>query len=253
MNRASLQTAPDRLEREREFHNQRYADDQARQKRVGRFYEIAAPFYAKYQTRILSHARGAEVLEYGVGPGSDAFALAEQGARVTGIDISDTAVAIARREAERRGLQIDFQVNNAEATGFDNESFDLICGNGILHHLDLQKAIAEIYRLLRPGGGAVFVEPMGHNPFINLFRRMTPAIRSTDEHPLLHRDLQFIESQFKVYRAEFFALLSLSLSFAGPLRRNSSLRRVFAALDSCLFTVPVLRRQAWLVLMELAR
>jgi ubiquinone/menaquinone biosynthesis C-methylase UbiE len=63
---------------------------------------------------------------------------------------------------------------NAEATTFPDNSFDLICGSSILHHLNLDKACAEIRRILRPDGGAVFIEPLGHNPLINMFRKLTP-------------------------------------------------------------------------------
>jgi len=248
---SSTDNDPERLNREREFHNQRYADDAMRSNCVGRFYEISETFFAKYRERVLRDAGGARVLEYGVGAGSNAFALAEQGALVTGIDISETAVAIGERESMRRGLRIDFQVMNAEKTAFEDQSFDVVCGTGILHHLDLRKAIPEIRRLLRQGGYAVFVEPMGHNLLINLFRQMTPAIRSTDEHPLLKNDLRFIGSYFGTCRTEYFGLVSLATSFARPLRRNLRLRRFLEAVDRCLFTVPLMRRQAWLVLIEL--
>jgi SAM-dependent methyltransferase len=244
-------STPERLDREREFHNERYADDAKRANCVGRFYEVAETFYARYRERILSKSDGARVLEYGVGTGSEAFDLAAHGALVTGIDISETAVAAAERESMQRGLRINFQVMNAEETVFENQSFDIVCGTGILHHLDLRKAIPEIHRLLRPGGVAVFAEPMGHNPLINLFRRMTPSIRSADEHPLLQDDLRFMGSCFGSCRTEYFGLVSLAASFAGPLRRNLRLRRFLEAVDRCLFTVPLLRRQAWSVLIEL--
>jgi SAM-dependent methyltransferase len=241
----------ERLERERLFHNQRYADDTMRQNCVGRFYEASEAFFAKYRERILRGADGARVLEYGVGTSSDAFVLAEHGALVTGIDISETAVTVAERESISRGLRIDFQVMNAEKTAFEDQTFDIICGTGILHHLDLRKAIPEIRRLLRRGGFAVFVEPMGHNPLINIFRRMTPRIRSADEHPLLDHDLRFVGSFFGSCRTEYFGLASLATSVARPLRRNSNLRRFLEALDRRLFAFPLLRRQAWLVLIEL--
>jgi SAM-dependent methyltransferase len=241
----------ERLERERLFHNQRYADDAMRQNCVGRFYEVSEAFFAKYRERILRGVGGARVLEYGVGTSSDAFMLAEHGALVTGIDISETAVAVAERESISRGLRINFQVMNAEETAFEDQSFDVVCGTGILHHLDLRKAIPEIRRLLRQGGFAVFIEPMGHNPLINVFRHMTPKIRSADEHPLLKHDLRFIGSFFGSYRTEYFGLLSLAPSVARPLRRNLRLRRFLEAVDRCLFAAPLLRRQAWLVLIEL--
>jgi hypothetical protein len=150
-------TDSERLEREREFHNDRYADDALRQNRVGRPYESTETSCAKSNERILRH----------------------------------------------------------------------------------------------PVGPRVFVAPMGHNLLINLFRRMTPKIRTTDEHPLLMTDLQFIGSHFGTCRTEYFGLASLASSVARPLRRDLLLRHFREAVDRALFTLPLLRRQAWLVLLEL--
>jgi 2-polyprenyl-3-methyl-5-hydroxy-6-metoxy-1,4-benzoquinol methylase len=242
---------PGRLDREREFHNQRYSYDELRSHSVDRFYEVAEPFVARYVERVLHRAGRGKLLEYGVGTGSYAFALAEQGALVTGIDISETAVAIAKREAIKRGLRIDFQVMNAEETSFEDKSFDVVCGTGILHHLNVRKAILEIRRLLRPGGVALFVEPLGHNVLINHFRRRTPLMRSADEHPLLKDDLRLIGSHFGKCRTEYFGLVSLGSAFAGPLRRNLGLRRFLAAIDKVVLSIPLLRLQAWMVMIEL--
>jgi len=84
-----------------------------------------------------------------------------------------------------------------------------------------------------------------------LFRRMTPKMRTADEHPLLKSDLRFIGSYFEKCRTEYFGLVSLAANVAGPLRRNLRLRRVLEAVDRGLFAVPMLRQQAWLVLIEL--
>ena len=73
---------------------------------------------------------------------------------------------------------VRFQVMNAEVLEFPDASFDLVFGVAILHHLDLDTACAEFLRVLRPSGTAVFLEPLGHNPFINLVRWATPAART---------------------------------------------------------------------------
>src|SRR5438270_352918 len=83
------------------------------------------------------------------------------------IAMAPVAMEIARQQAEREGLAIDFAVMDAEHTTFPDASFDLIVGSGILHHLDLDRTYTEIARLLAPGGRAVFVEPLGHNALIN--------------------------------------------------------------------------------------
>jgi ubiquinone/menaquinone biosynthesis C-methylase UbiE len=248
---AQMKTDLDRVEREREFHDKRFADDTVRHQKLDRYYEASDTLFAKYKSRILENPAGAKVLEYGVGTGGCAFALAERGAFVTGIDISGTAIEIAKREAPKRGVQVEFRLMNAEQLDFGDNSLDMICGTGILHHLDLQKALPEIKCVLKPGGKAFFLEPMGHNPLIRLYRSLTPTLRSVDEHPLLMEDLRFICSHFQKSRTEHFGLLLICAAFTGRFRRSARLRGLLEAIDRRLFVVRFLRRQAWLVLLEL--
>src|SRR3546814_15436315 len=86
--------------------------------------------------------------------------------------------------ATETGLHATFSVDNAEQTSFPDASFDRIGGSGILHHLDLDSAYAEIARLLKPGGRAVFLEPLGHNPLYHAYRDRPPPMRTENENPL---------------------------------------------------------------------
>src|SRR3546814_18316951 len=76
---------------------------------------------------------------------------------------------------------------NAEAMTFPDDSFDLVFGSGIIHHLDIDRASGEIARVLRPGGRAVFIEPLGLNPAIALYRRFPPRALTPHDPPLLRR------------------------------------------------------------------
>lgn len=105
---------------------------------------------------------------------------------------------------------------DAEQLDFADSSFDLVCGGGILHHVDVDRLAAETARVLRPGGTALFLEPLGHNPLINLFRRITPRLRSDDERPLLERDLAGLGQYFAEVSVERSALLT---PLATPLMR----------------------------------
>ena len=155
------------------------------------YYSVVGASRAVYEDLLRARGAGRDVLEYGCGPGSYAFFLADLGASVLGIDISTTAIEQASAEARQRGAdRVEFRRLNAESLDLPDASFDLVCGTGILHHLDLTRAYAEIARTLRPGGSAVFIEPLGHNPLINRFRRRTRALRTEDEHPLRVEDLE---------------------------------------------------------------
>ena len=144
---------------------------------------------AFYEQAIRSRSRGARVLEYGCGPSAFVSALVDDAGELVGIDISDVAVMQATERAAREGRTARYQVMDAESLDFPDGSFDLVCSAAVLHHLDLRKAFREISRTLRPDGHAIFMEPLGHNPLINWYRRATPDLRTPDEHPLLMCDL----------------------------------------------------------------
>jgi ubiquinone/menaquinone biosynthesis C-methylase UbiE len=240
----------ERYESEREFHNRAFSEDV--RSSVGKFYSVIRSSRAFYERFLAERAPGARALEYGCGPGSYAFFLARQGAQVTGIDISETAIEQARAQARDEQLEIEFRVMNAERLEFPDDSFDLICGTGVVHHLDLRAAFAELARTMKPAGAAAFVEPLGHNPLINLYRSRTPGLRTQDEHPLLLRDLDLARSYFRVVEPHFFHLASLA---AVPFREQRWFGRLLGTLDAAdraLFRLPPLRRFAWQVVIVLS-
>lgn len=112
---------------------------------------------------LLGDLTGKEVLDYGCGMGEESIYLASLGARVTGIDISEVGVASLKKRAEYHKLDIKAYEMRVDPTSFSDESFDCVHGLGILHHVGIEAGLAEVRRLLRPGGIAVFLEPMGNN------------------------------------------------------------------------------------------
>jgi ubiquinone/menaquinone biosynthesis C-methylase UbiE len=99
--------------------------------------------------------RGQRVLDVGCGPGFWARHLTRLGVDYVGIDISPRSVALARRSLELHGLRGRIEVGNAEALPFDDESFDAVISEGVIHHTpDTRACIDEIHRVLRPGGRA---------------------------------------------------------------------------------------------------
>ena len=240
-----------RLQREAEFHDHVFTDDFRAE--ASRFYAVASKSKGLYRKRVLHACEGLDVLEYGCGPGSCAFDLARRGAHVTGIDISPGAIELARAQAASEGLeqQIEFEVMNAEALPLADHRFDRICGSGILHHLDVTRALAEIQRVLRPDGDAVFFEPLGHNPLINWYRRRTPAMRTVDEHPLMASDLRLLAAGFGRNRFSYHHLISLAAAMWDGRPGFGLLTGLLGALDRCVLTLPWIRRQAWIVIAEL--
>jgi ubiquinone/menaquinone biosynthesis C-methylase UbiE len=243
-----------RIEREQQFHDLRYTDDQQRQQKVSKFYSITGSITKAYQHKILTNSQDAKVIEYGCGKGSYACKIAKNQAQlVTGIDISPVAIKVAQQQAAKENLSdnITFEMMDAENLAFAASSYDLICGSGILHHLDLTTATNSMTKILQPEGKAIFIEPLGHNFLINLYRRLTPNIRSADEHPLLAKDLIAIQRNFKRTKIHYFYLTSLVASLIAGKPGFKTLLRFCELIDAILLKLPLIRRQAWMVLIEL--
>lgn len=118
---------------------------------------------------LMGDIRGKSLLDFGCGMGEEAVYFAKLGARVTAIDISEVGIRLTRQRARHNGVsdRVDARVMRADPTELSAASFDLIHGLGILHHLpDLSQALGEVKRLLRPGGTAVFLEPLGDSPVV---------------------------------------------------------------------------------------
>ena len=131
------------------------------------------------------------MLDYGCGSGRASMRYLREGASfVTGFDIAPAMVEEARRRAADTGVgeRSTFLVADAHRTPFADDAFDTVVGIAILHHLEIPVALREIRRVLRPGGRAVFMEPLWHNPILRAGRRLTPMARVEFEHPLRETD-----------------------------------------------------------------
>lgn len=215
------------------------------------FYEFSAGVLC-YRSLVLKDCAGKRVLEYGCGLGLETMTLVERGATVVGIDISEVAVAQARRRVGASAAgKISFVQADAEALQFGDGEFDIVCGTGILHHLDLDRAMREVERVLRPGGRAVFYEPVGHNPLLNLYRWLTPGSHTRDEHPLLMREIRAIGKTFRQADAHFFDFFSI---FSIPFLRfkaGVAMLRAFEWMDRYLLrAVPLLRAWGGVVVLD---
>jgi SAM-dependent methyltransferase len=99
---------------------------------------------------------GLKVLEIGCGMGTDGAQFARAGADYTGIDLTNAAVELARKRFAASELKGDFLVSDGENLDFANDSFDLVYSHGVLHHTpDIEAAVREIHRVLKPGGRAM--------------------------------------------------------------------------------------------------
>jgi 2-polyprenyl-6-hydroxyphenyl methylase/3-demethylubiquinone-9 3-methyltransferase len=100
---------------------------------------------------------GRKVLDLGCAGGFMSEAIAEQGADITGIDPAEQAIAAARLHAQASELAIRYDVGVGEELPYPDKSFDaVVCVDVLEHVVDLQKVVAEIARVLKPGGSFLF-------------------------------------------------------------------------------------------------
>jgi ubiquinone/menaquinone biosynthesis C-methylase UbiE len=122
-------------------------------------------------------AKGQSVLEIGTGNGADAAMFALNGALYTGVDLTETALDATRRHFEVLNLTGVFQRENAEALSFPDESFDWVYSHGVLHHTpNPQKAINEVWRVLKPNGRAIVM--LYHKRSFNYYVRIMLYMRA---------------------------------------------------------------------------
>lgn len=243
--------AADRIERERRFHDARFAGGEDDRSAQMKYYVALKPCFDRYEKRRRELAKDAVVLEYGCAHGGNAIALSGVAKRVEGIDISKEAVARGNAEIARRGIDnVRLSVQNAEAMDFADGTFDFVFGSGILHHLDYDKAMAELRRVLKPGGAVLFTEPLGHNPAIELYRKRTPEARTPDEHPLLVQDFRKFDATFENTDVRMYGLASLGSVLFRRTPLLGPVRAVGAAMDAVLLRLPGLKWWAWYALME---
>jgi SAM-dependent methyltransferase len=114
---------------------------------------------------------GKLALEIGCGTGLFLEKVAPAGARLVGIDLSLDLLAKAR--SRLAGVpNVVLHRGNAEHLPYAASSFDAVYGSSVLHHLDLDRALAEVFRVLRPGGRCVFTEPNILNPQVAIMFRL---------------------------------------------------------------------------------
>ncbi len=145
--------------------------------------------------------RGQTLLEVGCGIGTDLVRFARGGALVTGVDLSATAIDLARRNFQEHGLEpVELRVANAEALPYPDASFDHVYGHGVVQYTaDPARLIRECHRVLKPGGTAVF---MVYNrvSWLNALSKVMKVALEHEDAPCLRK---FSIGEFRALLAPF--------------------------------------------------
>jgi ubiquinone/menaquinone biosynthesis C-methylase UbiE len=147
---------------------------------------------------------------------------------------------------------------NAEELQYAPASVDVITCSGVLHHINVEKALRSWAHCVKIDGAVVIFEPLALHPVVALFRLLTPAMRTSDEHPLRARDFRVMRRYFgRVERNDFGFLTPLSAGIAliPGLRAVATavLPWLEAADSGILHVAPFLRNFCWLTVVRLTR
>ncbi len=178
----------------------------------------------------LGDLTGKRVLEYGCGFGEMTVRLAKSGAEVSTFDLSPASVSAARKRAVINNVRdkINFSVCPAESLPYPDDTFDVVLGKAILHHLHLATAQPHLFRVLKPGGKAVFSEPLGMNPILNFVRDWVPYPKKNPrgaDRPLNYDDIRGWARNFRELEIKEIQLLSMLERGLGQGKRLPLLRK----------------------------
>lgn len=209
----------DRVAREQESYDEGsvWQNSNKLQRRFWHVFECPNTQYGEifYKDFVASVIPNAVVLDYGCYDGSmSGHYLSFKPQRLVGIDISKRAI---ERAKERYDDKAEFYVMDAHKLEFPDNSFDVVVGVSILHHLDFETAITEVQRVLKPGGYAIFQEPLRDNPGGKLVRALTPKARTADELPLSRKQIKWADNYIGGQKHVFTGLFSTALGMATSL------------------------------------
>ena len=144
--------------------------------------------------------RGQTVLEVGCGAGVDLARFAKGGAVVTGVDLTPSAIGLARANFEQQGLHGDFQVADGEKLPFADDTFDLVYAHGVVQYTaNPQRLAGEVRRVLKPGGHAIF-QVYNRISWLNALSKLMKVGLEHDDAPVL---LKFSIPEFRALLAGF--------------------------------------------------
>jgi len=212
---------------EEEFHDRWAREIDPSQLLVEESFEACTAPETRQIMEWLGSVHGKKILDLGCGAGEAAVYFAIKGARVTAADLSAGMLNVAQALASRRHVAINTRQCLSHRTGLPDQEFDIIYAANLLHHVDKRQTLAEVSRLLKPGGLAVFWDPLRHNPLINIYRLLARRVRTDGEQPLHINDRKIFKQYFPVvtYKCYWLTTLWIFIAFFLKERVNPNQER----------------------------
>jgi SAM-dependent methyltransferase len=198
-----------------------------------------------YAVRLIGSPAGLRVLEIGPGPGHATLWLAENGAEVWAADISRASLGMVRSHLADAGQQGRLLQMRGESLAVADASFDLVFIKCTLMHADWRQVVRESVRVLRPGGRAMFIEPLRHHPAVALYRATLSSCKESRPRYLSWWDLREVGRSFRRSRVRSFYLASPAVLALRGTPLADWLRAPLQSVDRALLSLPFLAPFAW--------
>ena len=208
--------------------------------------------FARSATRkayaLLGVLEGKRVLEVGPGEGFDLKNLSELGAHAFGVDVSSRSLDLTRQICSQSNL---FKMDG-ERLGFRGAVFDFIFSRTLLMHVDRAVFLRECMRVLKPGGKAIFIEPLKYNPLLLPYRAVFSSGRFIEPDYLRPEEIEKMKRVFSSVRVWYYYFVS---ALGGPFASIAPWSKVFfyplETIDRALLSVlPPLRNLCWISVIE---
>ena len=203
----------------------------------------------------MGNLEGKRVLELGTGTGGTATLLAKRGASVIGIDLLPFRLAEAQMRAVEHNVAeaVNFALMDATHLAFPDNTFDFIISKSVLVFTDHRQTSKECYRVLKPGGKAIFMENMRYHPMVWLYRKMFLKYSGKLRYFSV-TDIETVGAEFEKLEHREFHLSAVSALFwqkciSIPLCYRWSLGILKAIDTSLLKCLPFLNRFCWITAM----
>jgi ubiquinone/menaquinone biosynthesis C-methylase UbiE len=222
----------------------------------------------------LGDLKGKKLLEIGPGQGREALFFAKEGAQVYAVDLSGKSLGLIKKisaaqnpecltinkgqriPGSQQGTSSNSRITliqaNAEQLPFKEETFDRIFAQTMLMHTDFIQVARESARILRPGGIAVFMEPLRLNPLLYVYRKFRSTFKSTFPQYINLKDIERMGSFFKTsFHREFYLTALLSIYLNQEKKAYQRIKQNLEQIDSWLIQwFPFLRAFCWMTVMR---
>jgi len=152
------------LDAEEVFHDQWARSTCPSSVQVDATFEAPTAPENRYILRWLGDVQGLSLLDLGTGCGEAAVYFAKRGASVTAVDLSSEMLRLVQEVAREHGVTVATAQMSATRLALRNDYFDVVYASNLLHHVDKEKCLDEVRRVLKPGGACCVLGPSQTQP-----------------------------------------------------------------------------------------